>query len=98
MDNSNKQKLFYPDYLISVQGKIWIIETKGGFDCSGNSQDIDIFTAKKFDVLKAYLNEHELQGGIVRNDAVTDELCICMDNYSDDITSDDWQVFENLLP
>lgn len=98
LDNSNKQKLFYPDYLISVQGKIWIIETKGGFDRSGNSQDIDIFTAKKFDVLKAYLNEHGLQGGIVRNDAVTDELCICMDNYSDDISSDDWQVFENLLP
>lgn len=98
LDNSNKQKLFYPDYLISVQGKIWIIETKGGFDRSGNSQDIDIFTAKKFDVLKAYLNEHGLQGGIVRNDAVTDELCICMDNYSDDISSDDWQVLENVLP
>lgn len=98
LDNSNKQKLFYPDYLISVQGKIWIIETKGGFDRSGNSQDIDIFTVKKFDVLKAYLNEHGLQGGIVRNDAVTDELCICMDNYSDDISSDDWQVLENVLP
>lgn len=98
LDNSNKQKLFYPDYLISVQGRIWIIETKGGFDRSGNSQDIDIFTAKKFDVLKTYLNEHGLQGGIVRNDAVTDELCICMDNYSDDISSDDWQVLENVLP
>lgn len=98
LDNSNKQKLFYPDYLISVQGRIWIIETKGGFDRSGNSQDIDIFTAKKFDVLKAYLNEHGLQGGIVRNDAVTDELCICMDNYSEDISSDDWQVLENVLP
>lgn len=98
LDNSNKQKLFYPDYLISVQGRIWIIETKGGFDRSGNSQDIDIFTAKKFDVLKAYLNEHGLQGGIVRNDAVTDELCICMNNYSDDISSDDWQVLENVLP
>lgn len=98
MDNSNKQKLFYPDYIISVNSEIWLIETKGGFDHSGNSQDIDIYTPKKFGVLKAYLEEHGLHGGIVRNDATTDELCICMDHYSDDISSDDWQVLESILP
>ncbi len=98
VDNSNKQKLFYPDYIISVNDKLWIIETKGGFDRSGNSQDIDIYTSKKFGVLKAYLAEHDLKGGIVRNDATTDELCICMENYSDDISSDDWKVLENVLP
>ncbi len=97
-DNSNRQKLFYPDYLISVNGEIWIIETKGGFDRSGNSQDIDLYTPKKFGVLKAYLDEHGLKGGIVRNDATTDELCICMEHYSDDIQSDDWQVLESVLP
>ena len=97
-DNSNRQKLFYPDYLISVGGQIWIVETKGGFDRSGNSQDIDLYTPKKFGVLKAYLDEHGLKGGIVRNDATTDELCICMDHYSDDIGSDDWQVLESVLP
>lgn len=98
MDNSNRQKLFYPDYIISVNGKLWIIETKGGFDRSGNSQDIDLYTPKKFGVLKAYLEEHGLKGGIVRNDATTDELCICMDHYSDDIGSNDWQVLESVLP
>ena len=97
-DNSNRQKLFYPDYIISVNGELWIIETKGGFDRSGNSQDIDLYTPKKFGVLKAYLEEHGLKGGIVRNDATTDELCICMDHYSDDIGSDDWQVLESVLP
>ena len=97
-DNSNRQKLFYPDYIISVNGELWIIETKGGFDRSGNSQDIDLYTPKKFGVLKAYLDEHGLKGGIVRNDATTDELCICMDHYSDDIGSDDWQVLESVLP
>ena len=97
-DNSNRQKLFYPDYIISVNGGLWIIETKGGFDRSGNSQDIDIYTPKKFVVLKAYLDEHGLKGGIVRNDAITDELCICMDHYSDDICSNDWQVLESVLP
>ena len=97
-DNSNRQKLFYPDYIISVNSELWIIETKGGFDRSGNSQDIDLYTPKKFGVLKAYLDEHGLKGGIVRNDATTDELCICMDHYSDDIGSDDWQVLESVLP
>lgn len=98
VDNSNRQKLFYPDYIISVNGELWIIETKGGFDRSGNSQDIDLYTPKKFDVLKAYLEDHGLKGGIVRNDATTDELCICMDHYSEDIGSDDWQVLESVLP
>lgn len=98
VDNSNRQKLFYPDYIISVGGQIWIVETKGGFDRSGNSQDIDLYTPKKFGVLKAYLDEHGLKGGIVRNDATTDELCICMEHYSDDIGNDDWQVLESVLP
>ncbi len=96
-DNSNRQKLFYPDYIISVNGELWIIETKGGFDRSGNSQDIDLYTPKKFGVLKAYLEEHGLKGGIVRNDATTDELCICMDHYSDDIGSDDWAILSDVL-
>ena len=97
VDNSNRQKLFYPDYIISVNGELWIIETKGGFDRSGNSQDIDLYTPKKFGVLKAYLEEHGLKGGIVRNDATTDELCICMEHYSDDIGSDDWVILGNKI-
>lgn len=27
-DNSDKQKNFYPDYIISVNGEVWIVETK----------------------------------------------------------------------
>lgn len=96
-DNSEKQKLFYPDYIVSVNREIWIIETKGGFDRSGNSQDIDRFTAKKFSVLKEYLKKYNLKGGIVRNDERSDELCICTNHYSDDIQSDDWSVLENVL-
>ena len=96
-DNSGKQKLFYPDYILGANGEIWIIETKGGFDRSGNSQDIDLYTPKKFKVLKDYLTEYGLKGGIVRNDATTDELCICMEHYSDDIGSDDWAILNNTL-
>lgn len=96
-DNSGKQKNFYPDYIVGVNGEIWIIETKGGFDRSGNSQDIDIFTPKKFEVLKDYLNRYGLKGGIVRYDGKSEELCICMDAYSDDINSDSWVVLSNIL-
>lgn len=96
-DNSEKQKLFYPDYIVGISGEIWIIETKGGFDRSGNSQDIDRYTAKKFGVLKAYLEKYGLKGGIVRNDDSTDELCICMEHYSDDIQSDDWAILSSVI-
>lgn len=98
LDNSGKQKLFYPDYIVSVNGEIWIIETKGGFDRSGNSQDIDLFTPKKFAVLKSYLDKYGLKGGVVRNDDKSDELCICTEKYSDDIQSDDWQILNELIP
>lgn len=97
MDNSEKQKNFFPDYIIGVNGEIWIVETKGGFDRSGNSQDIDLYTPKKFAVLKDYLDRYGLKGGIVRYDEKSEELCICLDNYSDDITSDNWKLLSEVL-
>ena len=95
-DNSGKQKLFYPDYVVSVKGEIWIVETKGGFDRAGNSQDIDIFTPKKFAVLKTHLEKHGLKGGIVRYDEASDELCICTDCYSEDIRSECWSLLAQI--
>lgn len=89
--------MFYPDYIVSMRGEAWIIETKGGFDKTGNSEDIDIFTAKKFEVLKTYLEKHGLKGGIVRFDKSSEELCICTDNYSDDIHSDSWRLLDEVF-
>ena len=83
--------------IIGVNDEVWIVETKGGFDRSGNSQDIDIFTPKKFAVLKDYLDRYRLKGGIVRYDEKSEELCICMDNYSEDINSDSWVVLSDIL-
>lgn len=96
-DNSGKQKNFYPDYIVGMKGEIWIIETKGGFDRNGDSQDIDIFTPKKFEVLKDYLSRYGLKGGIVRYDSKSEELCICMEHYSEDIKSNDWQILEQVF-
>lgn len=92
LDNSKRQKLFYPDYILSVGGEIWICETKGGFDKTGASEDIDIFSPKKHEVLQKYLKKHNLHGGFVRQDKSSLELLICTDKYSDDVTSDSWKV------
>ena len=96
-DNLGKQKSFYPDYIVSVDGQIWIIETKGGFTKTGESEDIDRFTGKKFEVLKKYLDKYKLKGGIVRQDKQSFELCICTESYSDDIKSDSWQLLSDVF-
>ncbi|MEH7436733.1 DEAD/DEAH box helicase family protein [Neobacillus drentensis] len=97
LDNFGKQKSFYPDYVVSKGGEIWIIETKGGFTRTGDSEDIDKFSPKKFEVLKRYLKKHKLKGGFVRKDKRNNELFICMNNYNDDISSDEWQLLEDVL-
>ncbi len=97
-DNFGRQKSFYPDYIVgTADEKIWIIETKGGFTKSGDSEDIDKYTAKKFGVLKNYLKKYNLNGGIVRQDKQSCELCICTDSYSDDIKSDSWILLSEIM-
>ena len=95
-DNSGAQKLFYPDYVLSVSGETWIIETKGGFTRIGDSEDIDIFSSKKFEVLQSYLKKHAIKGGFVRYDKQSEELCICTENYSDDIHSNSWEILKDV--
>ncbi len=97
LDNANRQKLFYPDYIVSVNSEIWIIETKGGFDKTGASEDIDIFSPKKFEVLQEYLKKHNLRGGFVRYDKQSEELCIACDTYNEDIHSDDWLILSDIF-
>lgn len=97
-DNFGKLKSFYPDYIIGTNdGKTWIIETKGGFKASGDSEDIDKFSKFKFEALKKYLAKHNLKGGFVRQNKNDMELYICIENYSDDIGSDDWKSLEDVL-
>lgn len=96
-DNFGKLKSFYPDYILSLtNGETWIVETKGGFSRTGESEDIDKFSPKKFEVLKSYLEKYNLKGGFVRKDKQSQELCICTQNYSDNIHSDDWQMLKNI--
>ncbi len=97
-DNFGKQKSFYPDYIVGdTNGQVWIIETKGGFSRSGESEDIDKFTAQKFNVLKGYCGKYGKHGGIVRYDKLSMRLCICTDNYNEDIYNDSWQLLSEVL-
>ncbi|GLF88718.1 hypothetical protein R51_37640 [Bacillus safensis] len=97
MDNAGTQRSFYPDYIVSKDGEIWIIETKGGFNRTGESEDIDKFSPKKFEVLKRYLHKHNIKGGFVRKDKSNNELFICTNEYNDDILSEEWQLLEEIL-
>ena len=97
MDSFEKQKTFFPDYIVSLNGETWIIETKGGFTRTGKSEDIDLFSPRKFEILKEYLNKHSLKGGFVREDKRSMELCICIDKYSDEINSSNWVLLSDIL-
>ena len=97
-DNFGKLKSFYPDYIVGLaNGETWIVETKGGFSRTGESEDIDKFSPKKFEVLKAYLKQYNLKGGFVRKDKQSQELCICTEKYSDNIQSDDWKLLKDAM-
>jgi len=76
---------------------LWIIETKGSFSRYGESNDIDNFTPKKFNELKRYLKDNNLKGGVVRFDEDSNELCICLDNYNEDIHSDSWLILSDII-
>ncbi len=72
-----KQKLFYPDYILNIAGELWIIETKGGENRSGSNANIDEFSEKKFNALKAYIAKYGMKGGFV----VLDESGLDKDLY-----------------
>ena len=95
--NSGKQKLFYPDYVASIGGEIWIIEVKGGFNTSGESENIDIYAPKKADALKAYCAKHKLHGAFVCKDKSEDELFAFEGGFSEDIDDPGWKPIDEVL-
>jgi len=96
-DSMKKQHLFYPDYVVRIGNETWIIETKGGFSRAGESQDIDAFSAIKFKYLYQYITQNNLKGGFVRKDEKSGELCICTKDYTDDISSNNWQLLSEVI-
>ena len=100
-DNNGKQRNFFPDYVVGTRNGIWIIETKGGENKQGQSQNIDQFSAKKFEALKGYIKTQQsdgrnIFGGFVRQDGNRD-LCICTNHYSEKIEAPNWQLLEDVM-
>lgn len=97
LDSFGKERAFYPDYVVGTStGDIWIIETKGGFSDSGQSQDIDKFSKRKFAFLQKYLERHQLKGGFVR--ASKERLYICTEKYEGEtITGEYWKPLSDYL-
>lgn len=96
-DNAGKQKLFYPDYILSIVGKTWIIEIKGGFNSSGQSENIDAYAEKKSVALKAYCGKHKLNGGFVCYDESDDVLLLSVDGFSEDVKADCWRLLDDAI-
>ena len=95
-DNSGHQRLFYPDYILSAGGNVWIVEVKGNFNTSGGSENIDIYAPKKAAALKAYCKKHNLRGGFVCYSEAEDELLISTDGFSENRNDSCWRILECL--
>ena len=96
-DNSGRQRLFYPDYILRAAGETWIVEVKGGWSSSGASGNIDPFAAKKASTLNSYCARHGLRGGIVCHDDGEDILLIAETGYSEDAKDPCWKPLAEVI-
>lgn len=88
VDNTQKQWLFYVDYIVrKTDGTIWLIETKGG-EFKGESKNIDRNTENKFLAFKKYAEEFNIQWGFVRDK--DGELYINNTEYHEEMSNENW--------
>ena len=61
--DDNKEKLFYPDWIIKTKNKVWIVDTKAGFTAESND------TKYKAEALQEWLKGKKgFTGGIAVRD------------------------------
>jgi len=96
-DNAGRQKLFYPDYILSVGGKVWVVEVKGNFNASGASENIDLYAEKKSLALKTYCDRHKLNGGFVCYSEAEDEILITTKGFSESRADSRWLQLEDVV-
>ncbi len=90
--NFDKQRLFYPDYIVQLKDEtIWLIETKGG-EKQGQSKNIDVQIENKFEAFKQFANKHNYSFGFVRDK--NDELYLNNTEYVDDMNDNSWVLLE----
>lgn len=82
-----KQRLFYPDYIVLKEdGEVWLIETKGG-EASGHTKNIDDQVENKFHEIKRYAEQYGLKWGFVRDRE--EKLYINNTEYSEEMEGND---------
>lgn len=96
LGNAGQQKLFYPDYVLSIDGKTWIIEIKGSFNKSGDSENIDLFAPKKAQALKNYCDKYGVRGGIACYDEGDGIFLLSEDGFSEDKNDECWSPLDDV--
>lgn len=89
---------FYPDYIVELNdGKIWIIEAKGGINAEGISNNIDSYARNKFKALKDYGTRHpELEWGFIR--AVGTQIYFSNTEWDENIFNKNvWKPIEEIV-
>lgn len=98
VDAVNHKWHFYPDFIIcDKDDKIWIIETKGGENTSGDSKNIDIKVENKFEALKEYAKKYNVNWGFVRDYDKNEQLYFCNTEYTEDMENDNWMLLKNIF-
>ena len=89
---------FYPDYIVRLKnGDVWIIEAKGGATAEGKSQNIDKYSAQKFDALKEYCSKYpQIKWGFVRNFGA--QLLMSNSQWDEDLSNSDvWKPIREFI-
>lgn len=88
IDGIQRQWLFYADYIVNMKdGKIWVIETKGG-EAQGRDKNIDRQIENKFNAFKDYATAKNLNWGFVRykdNQLYINNTC-----FAEDMADEHW--------
>lgn len=98
VDAVNHKWHFYPDFIVcDKDNKIWIIETKGGENASGDSKNIDIKVENKFEALKVYAKKYNVNWGFVRDYDKNEQLYLCNTEYTEDMENDNWILLKEIF-
>ncbi|UUM24461.1 DEAD/DEAH box helicase [Mycoplasma sp. 3686d] len=94
-DNSEKQRLFYPDYVVILNdNSIWLIETKGG-ELNDQSKNIDNQSENKFEAIKNFAQKHGYNFGFVRDK--NDQLYLNNTQYTENMKDKNWKSIEKIF-
>ena len=87
--DENKEKLFYPDWIVQTKDAVYILDTKGGITAESND------TRYKAEALQAWLKGKKgFEGGIVVQDGPNGWKINRNTKYSFDSSMKGWEVFD----